>query len=158
MSERYKRNPNIKCSICGTPAYRRPAELEKAGGKAYCSMRCYGLSCRKEKPCAVCGKPILSGLHKKTCSRSCSNKYREGIKYKIGRPRDKAETARVLKIRLIEERGKKCERCGYNKYEILHIHHKNRNRLDNRMANLEIICPNCHYEEHHLANTQVDNI
>jgi 5-methylcytosine-specific restriction endonuclease McrA len=91
---------------------------------------------------------MLSGLHKKTCSRICSNKHREGIKYKIGRPRDKAETFRVLKIRLSEEGKKVCERCSYGKQEILQIHHKNRNRTDNSLENLEILCPNCHYEEH----------
>jgi len=53
----------------------------------------------------------------------------------------------------MEERGTKCERCGYKKYEILHVHHKNRNRNDNSMENLEIICPNCHYEEHYLEKS-----
>ncbi len=153
MAEPYIRNPNTKCFICEKPVYRRPSELEKTDGRAFCSQACFGIHCRNEMPCAVCGKLILAGLHKITCSRSCSNTYRTGIKYKIGRPRDKAKTFRVFKIRLMEERGAKCERCGYKKYEILHVHHKNRNRMDNRSENLEIICPNCHYEEHHLEKS-----
>jgi len=149
----YKRKPNTKCFICKIPIYRRPAEVEKNGGNVFCSMTCYGFSCRKESPCIVCGKPILAGLNKKNCSRSCSNKNRAGIQYKIGSPNDRAKRARNLKIKLIRERGKTCERCGYSKYEILQIHHKNRNKKDNQLENLEIICPNCHYEEHYLEKS-----
>lgn len=96
---------------------------------------------------------ILSKFNKKTCSRSCANKNRSGVNYKIGRPRDKAKTFRIIKLRLLEERGVGCERCGYRKKEILQVHHKNRNRLDNSSDNLEIICPNCHYEEHYLERS-----
>ncbi len=105
---------------------------------------------RKETPCVVCGKLIMAGLNKKTCSRSCANINRTGINYKIGSPRDKVKSQQALKVRLLKERGGSCERCGYNKYEILQVHHKNRNRDDNILSNLELICPNCHYEEHYL--------
>ena len=92
----------------------------------------------------------MSGLNKKTCSRTCANINRAGIKYKIGSPRDKVKSQQALKVRLVKERGVICERCGYNKLEILQVHHKDRNRLNNDLNNLELICPNCHYEEHHL--------
>ena len=158
MAEGYKRHPNIKCSVCNKPIYKRPSQIEINRGKVFCSMNCYGLYSRKEIPCTVCGKLILAGLNKKTCSRSCANIQRTGIKYKIGRPRDKAVTFRIIKLRLMEERGKKCESCGYNKYEILQVHHKNRKRTDNRMGNLEIICPNCHYEEHLLEKSWMKTV
>jgi hypothetical protein len=153
VPEEYKRNPNTICAVCKNPIYRRPSQIEKSGGKVFCSMSCYGFSSRREISCVVCGKLILAGLNKKTCSRSCANIQRTGIKYKIGRPRDIAKTFRVLKIRLMEERGKICERCNYAKYEILQVHHKNRKRTDNRSDNLEIVCPNCHYEEHLLEKS-----
>jgi len=145
------------CLICKTPIYRRPAEIERNQGRVFCGITCYGLSSRKEKPCAICGKPILASLNKKTCSRSCSNTLRAGIKYKIGRPKDKVVTSRILKLRLMEKRGKNCERCSYNKYKILQVHHKNRDRADNSIENLEIICPNCHYEEHYSENIWLKN-
>jgi len=148
VPELYKRNPNTACIVCSEPIYRKPFYIKLNKGRVFCSQNCYGVSCRKEKPCIVCGKMILAGLNKKTCSRACSNTHRAGIKYKIGRPRDKAYTQRAIKLRLLEERGKKCERCGYSKWEILHIHHKDRDRNNNDRNNLEIICPNCHYEEH----------
>lgn len=150
MPESYKRRPNTKCTQCGKPIYRRPSELEASGGRAFCSQRCYGLACRKEHPCVVCGKPILASAHKKTCSRSCANKWRAGIKYKIGSPRDKVKNQRALKRRLLELRGPKCERCGYGIYEILQVHHNDRDRENNAVENLTLLCPNCHAEEHYL--------
>jgi hypothetical protein len=46
---------------------------------------------------------------------------------------------------------RKCERCGYNKFpEILVVHHKDRNRKNGAKDNLELLCPNCHEEEHLL--------
>ena len=149
----YKRNPNTKCIVCKIPIYRRPIEIKKNQGKVFCSMTCYGLSSRKEKPCVVCGKSILASLNKKTCSRSCANIHRAGIKYKISSPRDKVKSGQALKVRLIENRGKKCERCNYNKYQILEVHHKNKNRNDNTLENLLLICPNCHAEEHLLEKS-----
>ncbi len=152
MTEPYKRNPNTECAVCKKPIYKRPSQIKANGGRVFCGQICYGISQRKETPCIVCGKPIMSSLNKKTCSRACANINRTGIKY-IGIPKkDKVKSQQALKVRLLKLRGKKCERCGYNKYEILQIHHKNRDRNNNNLENLEIICPNCHYEEHLLRN------
>lgn len=158
MSERYKRNPNTICIICNKPIYKRPAEIERNAGRVFCTIICYGISLRKEVPCLICKKPILAGLNKKTCSRSCANTHRAGIKYKLNRPRDKVVFERSLKIRLLKIRGTVCERCGYNKKEILHVHHKDRNRTNNELHNLELICPNCHYEEHYLKRSWLKGI
>jgi hypothetical protein len=153
VSEPYKRHPNIKCAVCAKLIYRRPSEIKANKGRVFCSVICYGISQRKEIPCLVCGKSILAGFNKKTCSRTCANKYRAGIKYKIGRPRDKAKTFQIIKSRIIEKRGKRCEKCSYNKYDILHVHHKDRNRNNNNLENLILVCPNCHYEEHFLEKS-----
>lgn len=151
MTEQYKRKPNTKCLICEKAIYKRPSQVEKNNGNIFCSVKCSGIFCRKEIPCIVCGKLILAGLNKKTCSRGCSNKNRVGIVYKTGRLKDKVITARAIKIRLISTKGGLCERCGYDKIPILQVHHRNRNRKDNSLKNLELICPNCHYEEHLLS-------
>mgnify|MGYP003300897030 CR=1 FL=1 len=55
-----------------------------------------------------------------------------------------------LKLRLIKNEIKeyKCERCGRNEWEgekiPLELHHINGNHTDNRIGNLQILCPNCH--------------
>lgn len=149
MPELYTRRPNIKCFVCGKDVYKRPSQIKKSNGILFCSLQCNGINNRKYTKCVICAKQILAGKNKKTCSRICSNKLRRGIKYKVGRPHDKVFTIQSLKIRLFEKRGQMCERCGYVSKNILQIHHKNRNNKDNRLENLEIICPNCHCEEHY---------
>ncbi len=156
MSKELKRNPNTECIVCNAPVYRRPGEIKTR--RIFCSMVCYGIACRKEKPCATCGKMILAGLNKKTCSRGCANTQRAGIKYHLGSPRDKVKSQQALKLKLLKERGTKCEKCDYAKYEILQVHHKDRDRTHNNLDNLELICPNCHYEEHFLEKSWLKNI
>jgi len=154
----YFRNPNTKCLICSKPIYRRPSELSKYNNHSFCSILCYGKFQRIEKPCIVCGKPILAGLNKITCSRSCSNKHRVGIKYKLSLPRkNKVINERQQKLRLISLKGSKCERCSYARTEILQVHHKDKDRNNNELGNLELICPNCHYEEHFLEKSWLKN-
>jgi len=149
----YLRHPNTSCLICSKPIYRRPNELIKSNGHAFCSIKCYGKSLRKEKPCLICGTLIMARFNKKTCSRACANKNRAGIKYKMNRPKDKVVHHQRLILRLLNQRGRKCERCGYSKFQILHVHHKDRNRSNNNLDNLALICPNCHYEEHYLEKS-----
>jgi len=158
MPEHYLRRPNTNCCVCNKPVYRRPLNLKVSGGRVYCSQACYGISCRKEVSCKQCGTKILASKCAKTCSRACANKQRAGITYNGRRPKDNVVTQRILKVRLLEQRGKLCERCGYDKYQILQVHHKDRNRQHNSLENLELICPNCHFEEHLLEKSWLNKI
>lgn len=97
------------------------------------------------KICPVCSKEFKTKNDEKeslTCSYSCSNThFRSGKNH--GNYKDGSSHYRH-KVSIT-----KCERCGYNKHpSILHVHHKDRNRLNNNEDNLEVLCPNCHHEEH----------
>ena len=156
MTER-PRKPNATCNVCKKAIYRRPGELQNKKRGVFCSQTCYGKSQRIEIPCTVCGTMILSGANKKTCSRACANKNRAGMMYKDrSKPRkDKVTTYRLQKKRLMQERGRCCERCGYEVYQILLVHHRDRNREHNDLANLELLCPNCHAKEHYLKKWKI---
>lgn len=66
--------------------------------------------------------------------------------------KDRASRASLKKLLDLHKIEYKCSVCSinsWNKKELkLHIHHKNHNKLDNDISNLEYLCPNCHSQEH----------
>ena len=52
--------------------------------------------------------------------------------------------------RIFEEKGRICEKCSWNVVHPIHkipmtqVHHKDGNKQNNALENIEILCPNCH--------------
>lgn len=97
--------------------------------------------------CLRCGKsyykPPSQAKVSKYCSRLCQNRSQSDAMDRTGynNPMWKGgiQTYRQYK-------KDKCERCGSTKH--LLVHHKNRNRYDNKLDNLETLCKRCHQIEH----------
>lgn len=82
--------------------------------------------------------------NQKTCSYKCATeKYRKG---KI-HPNYTTGLGSYRNLAL-NHYGKKCNNCGYTDERALEVHHKDRNRSNNDIANLEVLCSNCHKLEH----------
>lgn len=98
-----------------------------------------------QKICPVCRKEFklkwsLKAEKQVTCSYSCSNTFfRSGINnpnYKSG------SNYRQVALNTL---GKKCANCGYSADEdALEVHHIDKNRDNNNITNLIVLCSNCH--------------
>lgn len=110
--------------------------------------------------CIVCGAELKS-----TDNKFCSNECRISFKYSNANSYHRQLVkASVRKLRLINNRGGSCERCGYNKnISAIDFHHLRDKSfpLDSRnLANKKwkkillefekclVLCSNCHREEH----------
>jgi hypothetical protein len=106
------------------------------------------------KKCPVCGlETRRAGKH---CSQKCAKLLTRDKKIKLWLEgnhdgmRGKTSTAYWIKIHLIEQRGEKCEKCGWREKNIhtgkipIELSHKDGDFKNNKIANLELICPNCH--------------
>ena len=110
------------------------------------------LICRMLK----CKPETLEGFLKKMDIVYKGNMGRKGKKTSVGRKSAieymQKITLQVPKLRkkLIEDGIKKdeCEKCGLSVWMgqklSLELHHKDGNRFNNELENLEILCPNCH--------------
>jgi len=135
-----------KCLICGDNFTHISSRANKA---KYCSRTCYSKAQSTKGTvslqCAYCNTEFLTSPSKaktrKYCSKACTKK--SNIK-------DFSPTyTTVRKTMLKREMLNSCERCGYDaEKSILGVHHKDRNRKNNSIQNLEVLCPNCHSLEH----------
>ena len=107
--------------------------------------------------CGNCEREFTSKYaQQEFCSKACEldSKYREYIKKWLNNEVDgskgKYGMSGYIKRYLIETRKWACEECGWAKTNIfskripLHIHHKDGNYKNNKIDNLQILCPNCH--------------
>lgn len=106
-----------------------------------------------------CGKDTLKKYLKKLGIIYDGNQSGEGFK-KFDNPRyipfdeyikvSKGVQTNKIRKKLFKEglKEKKCEKCGniiWNGLPIpLEVHHKDGNKENNMLDNLEILCPNCH--------------
>jgi len=151
------------CLQCESEFMAENKEINRGYGK-FCSSSC-SIKFNQRKPrtvtlnCAYCGdiftKPISrikkskSGFH--FCTRKCKDMAQrlDGLT-EIQPPHyGTGDGSYKYRETAFEYYSHQCNRCGYDKFEaVLVVHHKDRNRGNNEISNLEILCCNCHKEEH----------
>lgn len=106
------------------------------------------------KKCPECG--LESRRAGKFCSVSCSSKTKTREKVQLwleGKHdgmRGKTSTAKWIKEYLIEQRGNCCEKCKWSEINPftekvpIELSHIDGDYTNNKIDNLELICPNCH--------------
>lgn len=132
------------CEVCAKEFDHISSRCNKA---KYCSRQCYHKAQRLkgtvEYTCKHCSMKFLGApSHKRVyCSRACVSKSEKSIW--------KANYTTVRKNMKRRKLLTECQRCGYSKnLNILGVHHRDRDRNNNELSNLEVLCANCHSEEH----------
>lgn len=114
-----KKIPNVECAFCHQLFYKAPSKCRSKSGLFFCCRAHKDLAQRLEA-----GLKEIQPPHYGTSLRS----YRE---------------------KALLAYGAACSRCRFNQHShILDVHHRDHNRENNALENLEVLCPNCHALEH----------
>jgi hypothetical protein len=127
---------NCECKQCGSIFSVYASQIKRGGGK-FCSIGC-GTKYRN-----LTDNPA----------------WRDDVKRKISENHApvpwlfdyrfnnyKGLDVKSYRKKALRKYGEKCNRCDC--VDNLHVHHKDRNRKNNDIENLEVLCADCHQEEH----------
>jgi hypothetical protein len=149
----------LECTYCGKIFLRRSGAVKsrlknEADPKFYCSLRCAATTGTSVTvPCANCRTMVTKTRSTVTrsktghlfCSRSCSVTWtNRNSKKKERHPKWNGGKSSYRFGRELQQ----CEECGDNRYYLLTVHHKDGDRTNNKAANLEDLCNNCHTTRH----------
>lgn len=159
--EKKHHEPNTECGWCRAPLYRPPGRLTKSG-QFFCSTGHKNLAAAHgtlktgpqpaERLTCGCGRRILSKRGVTHCARCWpAERIRRWLAgdMEVTYVGAGKEPATWVKSYLVETRGDRCERCGFDEKtsdgrSIIQMDHVDGRHLDNSPDNLKLLCPNCH--------------
>ena len=139
----------MACETCGAPLVGKQ--------KRFCSRQCLGAQyggynkLGLTRTCEECGKTFsvtpnrVARYNVRACSRVCLGKIqsRERVGWQTG-ALNHGWKGGIQTYR--RHRKNACERCESTKH--LLVHHKDGDRYNNELANLETLCKRCHQLHH----------
>jgi hypothetical protein len=151
----------VVCEYCSLQFERRShhaRENERLGHVNFCSAECLSKGRCKGQfiSCGTCGKEVYKApsASSKTksgnlfCSKSCSVSHRN-LKIKGPKhPNFAEESSSRYRERALEHYGPSCKVCGYGVLDCLQVHHIDKDRANNSLDNLVVLCPTHHIEVH----------
>lgn len=144
----------VDCAECGLPFKTVPTSSKQKTCSITCSKK-QRLKDRVRGVCPICLQEFeyLNSRKRKYCSNKCkieglAEQKRKALNSSDGGPR---KTYRAFKEFFLKTFGS-CQRCGWGAERgVLELHHKDRNRANNVIENLVLLCPNCHAIDHFIA-------
>lgn len=142
------------CAVCGIEIHVKASHAARGWGK-YCSSACKYAGQRKGKwvACEYCGELIYrrpadykkSDSKKFFCSKNCHCAWEnENVRCGVNAPNWMAGQNVYRKLLKRTGLAEKCSNCEIKDKRVLVVHHKDRNRRNNSIENLEWLCRNCH--------------
>lgn len=154
--------PYVKCQKCSSEFYTRPRDLRQGYGK-FCSQKCQFESQRNGKlvGCSSCSKMLYRTprhfKHSKSghffCNKVCLAVWKnQNVLSGEQHSRWKHGEHAYRNILKKSDIKRVCVNCGIDNFEVLLVHHLDRNRKNNNISNLRWLCHNCHFLEHRYDN------
>lgn len=147
----------VICANCGTEKVVQKKQANtniKNGWKHYCSSECMKQSRMShiKLSCSYCGKEVkrTTAEYNKSksgnvfCSSSCAAKTNN-----IGVAHNYIDGSNTYREKALKHYGSECSVCGYNIESVLEVHHRDSNRKNNKLKNLDVLCPTHHREYHY---------
>lgn len=143
-----------KCRVCNKVIFIKRFHANKGWGK-YCSKECQTKAQFNGKwlQCDYCEKKIYrtpkdfkrSRSKKFFCSKKCHCAW-ENENSRCGKNAPNWITGHNVYRRLLKRCGKseKCGICGITDKRVLVVHHRDSDRKNNKLRNLQWLCRNCH--------------
>ncbi len=146
----------IKCDYCGNIFFRQKRFYKFLNEKQFCSPTCKGLYNETiiKITCAHCKKEFTRSVNKLKnsksgiyfCCRACKDKAQSYIK-EI-QPNHYGTGESNYRSKALNNLPNKCDICGISDKDVLIVHHRDKNRDNNSIKNLQILCANCHLKIH----------
>ena len=152
--------PRVKCQRkgCNNYFYAKQSWIKQGWGK-YCSRQCHYEAKKRGKlvSCFICNKEVYripkdlraSKSKKYFCNKTCQTIWRNQVfrgprhsNWKGGEHIEYREILLKNRIKPI------CKSCHITDKRVLCVHHLDKNRRNNNIANLVWLCHNCHHLVH----------
>ena len=153
-----KKTIKLSCENCSKEFERDLQEAkkrEKANSRIFCSQSCASKIRTKEsiadvicKECGKCFQRKKFGVNENNfCSRSCSNTHSN--KKCVGElARNFKHGNSMYRYVALKKYPSVCMVCGFDKDYAIEVHHIDKNRKNNNIENLKVLCANCHLGIH----------
>lgn len=154
------------CALCNKEREREKKLVnyyKKNNWQFFCSKTCQYKSrlTGNHIKCGVCSKDIYRRIKQKSksgkyfCSRSCATVFNNSLKVGSKHPNFKDGLTEAYRKKAFSFYKTKCELCSYSIKEVLQVHHIDKNRSNNKVENLVILCPT-HHREIHLGISRLN--
>lgn len=165
-----------ECLNCGKKIHKNKKFCNKKCSGIYNNQNCIKLKqCRKGPErktnpylyCIVCNK--LTSSKNGVCKKcTIEYNYKKNIEYWLNNQESVTTPQNYIRRYLLQKYNYSCQKCGWNKKcelskkSPLNQHHIDGDLTNNKLLNLELLCPNCHsitpnYGSKNLKRNKIKN-